>query len=147
MIYLQSLTRSELAQLLLPQAKGETHAEVHAKQIFQWAYQRGVIEWDEMTDLSKSLRAWLKENVQIYRPREKTARQSVDGTYKVLWELDDGKTIESVVIPVALDPDWIEKKSFSGVPTGRSLDSKEWSRLTVCISSQVGCAMGCRFCL
>ncbi len=78
MIYFQSLTQEDLAQLLLPISRvttrsGEMNEELEkkslkraryrAKQIFHWVYQRYVLEWDQMSDLSKDLRVWLKENV------------------------------------------------------------------------------------
>ncbi|CAM6054828.1 unnamed protein product [Sphagnum tenellum] len=142
MIYFQSLTREELAQLIKPLSRPkrtaglspleiekqlEKQASFRAKQVFQWVYQRFVTDWDEMTDQSKELRAWLKENVQIYRLKEAKSYQALDGTHKFLWSLGDGKTIES--------------------KSSATLTSDEWSRLTACISSQVGCAMACKFCL
>jgi 23S rRNA (adenine2503-C2)-methyltransferase len=117
-----------------------------------------------MTDLSKELRDWLKANITIYRLTEKFSQQALDGTHKFLWSLHDQKTIESVIIPAALQ----EKDNFDqeGNPpegsqfAGRALlqnsqnleeenllETQTWSRLTACISSQVGCAMACKFCL
>ncbi len=206
MIYLQSLTQSELADLLIPlsrvkvrsetplspeeyaaavEKKSLAQARYRAKQIFHWVYQRFVCEWDEMSDLSKDLRAWLKENVEVFRLKEKVERQALDGTHKFLWSLADGRTIESVIIPAALreknateafeeeevedDGAWVAGQSveevsalpvrdvtnpvtltasqFAGSETEARLAGGEWKRLTVCISSQVGCAMACKFCL
>ncbi len=178
MVYFQSLTKSELAEMIKPlsrkvprsvaaqlealseserapieaelEKKAEKQARYRAQQIFRWVYQRFVTEWDEMSDLSKELRAWLKENVQIYRLTERHSRQALDGTHKFLWDLQDGKTIESVIIPAALaekEEDAFEAKPTAGRPSEEKLDSVHWKRLTACISSQVGCAMGCRFCL
>jgi 23S rRNA (adenine2503-C2)-methyltransferase len=162
MIFFQSLTQVELAELLVPLSQAK-HRDPHktaryrAQQIFHWVYQRYVFDWDQMTDLSLILRTWLKENVEIYRLKEKYNKQALDGTHKFLWELHDGKTIESVIIPSALqekdseefDEVLAEKegKRFAGRPSDVALDSGKWSRLTVCISSQVGCAMACKFCL
>lgn len=123
MIYLQSLTQTELAQLLEPLGgSSRLTPQVRAKQIFQWVYKRLITDWNQMTDLSQQLREWLKANVVIYRLKEHRIQEAQDGTHKFLWELEDHKTIESVIIPAE-------------------------SRLTACISSQVGCAMACRFCL
>jgi 23S rRNA (adenine2503-C2)-methyltransferase len=187
MIYFQSLTQSDLVQLLLPisetllleknrrahgdpeqeallRKKAGNQAKYRAKQIFQWVYQRYVTDWEQMTDLSKELRGWLKENIEIYRLKEKHSQQALDGTHKFLWSLVDGKTIESVIIPAALqeregeeaEKRLAEKPSrgapdsiWAGTPLPESedLSSERWSRLTACISSQVGCAMACKFCL
>src|SRR4051812_9268937 len=90
MIFFQSLTQSDLAELLLPLSKrpekAAAQARYRAKQIFHWVYQRHVLEWDEMSDLSKDLRVWLKENIQIYRLTERMNRQALDGTHKFLWD-------------------------------------------------------------
>jgi 23S rRNA (adenine2503-C2)-methyltransferase len=191
MMYFQSLTQPELAELLLPlsrakhlrrgedfatlspelaaeiDVKARKTARYRAQQIFHWVYQRFVFDWDQMSDLSKDLRAWLKENVEIFRLKDKYNKQALDGTHKFLWQLSDGKTIESVIIPAALQekdadefagdsadtedgsvrPSMPEGKRFAGRPSDAALDSGKWSRLTVCISSQVGCAMACKFCL
>ena len=151
-MYFQSLTRSELAVLLLPLGRKKLRRELsseeaelklakqacyRAQQVFHWVYQRHVMNWELMTDLSKDLRSWLAENVTIYQPHELQSQQASDGTLKFLWQLQDGKTVESVIIPAALqepDPD-----SEAQEPVKQ--------RLTLCISSQVGCAMKCKFCL
>ncbi len=154
-------------------------ASYRAQQIFHWVYQRYVTEWDQMTDLSKDLRVWLNENVQIFRLTERHSQQALDGTHKFLWTLHDQKTIESVIIPAALqekadidadasvdgadassemDEDAEIEKGvrFAGRQTdaplrntaeAQSSDKSPWKRLTACISSQVGCAMACKFCL
>lgn len=177
MIYFQSLTQAELAELLLPLSappkmrrqpdgslapvlseaehaeKARKQAAYRAKQIFHWVYQRFIDDWDQMTDLSKEVRAWLKTNVEICRLSARQSRQALDGTHKFLWDLPDAKTIESVIIPAALqekddvseDADTV--KPCAGRETRESVDSEKWARLTACISSQVGCAMSCKFCL
>jgi 23S rRNA (adenine2503-C2)-methyltransferase len=105
-------------------------ARYHSRQIFKWVYQRKAPAVDQMTDLSKQLRARLQDSFLVTPPLQKVQEQvSSDGTRKYLFELRDGNTIESVLIPGAKDP------------------TEEPSRLTICISSQVGCAMGCKFCL
>jgi len=150
-IAFQSLSRAALAELLRPleadtkfssalgsedlEKKRALRAEYRAKMIFRWVYQRFVTDWDQMSDLSKDLRAWLKDHVVFYSPREKTIQRSRDGTWKVLWTMEDGKSIESVVIP------------SDSSSEGEEADEPASTRMTACISSQVGCAMGCQFCL
>lgn len=173
MIYFQSLTKAELAEMLLPLArvrgryatleerdeKAKKQARYRAQQILHWVYQRHVTDWDQMSDLSKDLRDWLKGNLEVYRLKERLSSQAMDGTHKFLWDLTDHKTIESVIIPAALQekdevpgetPDEVEEPAaeqrFAGRKTDAALTSP-WKRLTACISSQVGCAMACKFCL
>ncbi len=170
MIYFQSLTQAELAELLMPLSqerpsprlteeervrKSEKRARYRAKQIIKWVYQRFSTVLDKMSYLSKDLRAWLKEHVVVYRLEERLSRQALDGTHKFLWDLEDQKTIESVIIPAALQEkgrEAFEEKAekgiaFAGQQTDEDVTSEKWARLTACISSQVGCAMSCKFCL
>lgn len=93
-----------------------------AKQIFKWLYQRGATTFDDMTDLSKDFRRELLLKSRITSLVPDTIEISKDGTKKYLFVLEDGSSIESVLIP-------------------------EEDRATLCVSTQVGCAMGCRFCL
>ena len=92
-----------------------------AVQLIKWMHQRGVLEIDQMTDLSKNLREWLKGNTEIRLPKIVVDQASADGTHKWLLQLDDGNCIETVYIP-------------------------EQSRGTLCVSSQVGCILNCSFC-
>ncbi len=177
MIYFQSLTQSELAELLLPLSrvrrpgdltdemiddKCRRQARYRAKQLFHWVYQKHETDWDQMSDLSKDLREWLKTNVEICRLKEHTKQDSLDGTLKFLWNLGDSKTIESVIIPAALqEKDEVDSNQdetdaatssitpslYAGKRVEGGLQGAQWSRLTACISSQVGCAMACKFCL
>jgi len=93
-----------------------------AKQIYKWIWQRGASDFDEMSNISKPLRQKLKETAFISFLETDTVLRSVDGTVKYVWKLGDGRTIESVLIP-------------------------DGDRLTLCMSTQVGCAMACTFCL
>jgi 23S rRNA (adenine2503-C2)-methyltransferase len=93
----------------------------HAKQIRQWLFQKRVISFAEMTNLSRGLRDELEEHFSISRLRVVRRAESRDGTVKFLFGLVDGASIESVLIPEA-------------------------RRLTLCISTQVGCGFGCAFC-
>jgi len=92
-----------------------------ARQVLQWIHQRNASRFDEMTDLSKKLRAQLSEVASIELPSVLSERTSVDGTVKWLFESGAGQAVETVFIP-------------------------EPGRGTLCISSQVGCAMDCSFC-
>lgn len=98
-------------------------------QIFQWLYQKGAGSFGEMTNLSKDLRTRLEEVASINRIIPVTQRESADGTIKFLFRLQDEEEykIESVLIP-------------DFFPDGTV------NRLTVCVSSQVGCVYGCSFC-
>ena len=101
-----------------------------ADQLFQWLYQKGVSDFDEMTNLSKDLRSKLKEVATINRITPSDQQKSKDGTIKFLFKLNDEDKeykVEAVLIPDFYD-DGVAK------------------RLTVCVSSQVGCVFGCSFC-
>jgi 23S rRNA (adenine2503-C2)-methyltransferase len=93
-----------------------------ARQIFGWIYQRGVTDIEEMTDLPRELRASLAAELTLDTPAIAHRDVSVDGTEKFLLRLADGATIESVFIP-------------------------DTPAMTFCVSTQVGCAMACAFCL
>ena len=92
-----------------------------ANQIFEWLWQKGIKDFDEMTNLSKDLREHLKENFVINHIRVDEMQRSEDGTIKNAVRLYDGKVVESVLIPTD-------------------------KRITACISSQVGCSLDCNFC-
>ena len=93
----------------------------HARQLMRWIHQRYVTDFEEMTDLSKSLRRRLAESAVVAAPTVVSRRDSADGTVKWLFESGSGQAVEAVFIP---EPD----------------------RGTLCISSQVGCALDCAFC-
>ena len=93
-----------------------------AKQLMQWVHQRGVTDFAEMTDMSKKLREFLQQHCCIEFPRVLTQQKSADGTRKWLLGVDDDdNAIECVLIP-------------------------EKSRMTLCVSSQLGCTLNCSFC-
>ncbi len=92
-----------------------------AKQVFRWVHQRGVADFDAMTDLAKSLREKLKEIAEVRPPEILSEHRSADGTVKWLFDVGIGNGIEAVFIP-------------------------EDDRGTLCVSSQVGCALDCGFC-
>jgi 23S rRNA (adenine2503-C2)-methyltransferase len=111
----------------MPQGELETlFAELgekpfHARQLMKWLYQRGTTDFEAMTDLSKSLRQKLKDAAVIELPQVLSQHDSKDGTIKWLFESGFGQAVEAVFIP-------------------------EPGRGTLCISSQVGCALDCAFC-
>ena len=92
-----------------------------ARQIWQWLFRKGAVTFAEMTNLSGSLRARLAEDFTISRLAVLRQAVSEDGTKKFLFGLADGQSIETVLIP-------------------------ETKRLTLCVSTQVGCGFGCAFC-
>ncbi|MBW2093024.1 MAG: radical SAM protein, partial [Deltaproteobacteria bacterium] len=92
-----------------------------ARQIRKWLFNAGVNDFEAMTDLSKDLRARISQRARISRTKCLKMEESEDGARKFLWQLEDGARIESVLVP-------------------------ERDHLTLCISTQVGCAMGCSFC-
>jgi 23S rRNA (adenine2503-C2)-methyltransferase len=108
-------------------ARGEP--AFRAKQILDWLYKKRARSWDEMTNLPKSLRAWLDETFDVMPASLVLNRQSEDVTDKLLLELRDRSLIETVIIRAPQE--------------GVGVDH---SRKTICISTQVGCAMGCVFC-
>jgi 23S rRNA (adenine2503-C2)-methyltransferase len=94
----------------------------HGRQVFHWVYRRGVTDFAEMTDLGRELRTKLAEAFCVSTPVLESQRTSVDGTTKFLLRLQDDRHIEAVYIP-------------------------DTPAQTFCISTQVGCAMNCAFCL
>ncbi len=113
------------------------------KQIFAWIYQHGVTDPDAMTNLPKALRAKLKEEGLRAPMRVEVCRPSRDGTRKMLVRMDDDKDVETVLIPqLERDPDVDEADRGEDLAVGM----RPGNVVTQCISSQVGCAMGCVFC-
>ncbi len=98
------------------------HRRFHARQIYRWIWKRGVTDFAAMTNLSRELRAALAERATITTPAVVRHDVSEDGTQKLVLRLGDGRQIESVFIP-------------------------DTPAQTFCVSTQVGCAMGCAFCL
>jgi len=115
---LKNLSPSELGEFLKSFGK-ERYRSI---QILRWLYQKGARSFDEMTNLSKRFRQELSQTSFISTLDPLRVEQASDGTKKFLFELEDRNRIESVLIP-------------------------DKTRLTLCLSTQVGCAFGCRFCL
>jgi 23S rRNA (adenine2503-C2)-methyltransferase len=119
-------TAIDIAELELPELEQAVEAldvpRFHARQLFQWVHKRGVTNFGEMTDLGRDLRVALEQSFTIGTPGVVRRETSTDGTAKFLLRLQDGQLIESVFIP--------------DTPAN-----------TFCLSTQVGCAMRCGFCL
>jgi len=118
MVNLMNLSREELATWFA----GRGHKPFRGGQVYRWLYHRGAENFAAMTDLSAALRQELEETAVWPRMQLAHESRSADGTRKYLFRLPDGETVETVWIP-------------------------EDDRVTLCISTQVGCAMGCGFCL
>jgi len=117
------LNLSELERPALEAAlAGRGHDRFRAPQIFGWLYRRGVTDVDAMTNLPRDLRATLAKDFTLTTPRIVSREKSIDGTEKFVLQLSDLRQIESVFIP--------------DTPAN-----------TFCVSTQVGCAMACAFCL
>jgi len=100
---------------------GMGYKPFHARQVLKWIHKHGVTDFEQMTDLSKRLRAELLAETVIRAPRIIVDQPSADGTRKWVLELDCGNRIESVLIP-------------------------DGERTTLCVSTQAGCALECSFC-
>jgi 23S rRNA (adenine2503-C2)-methyltransferase len=118
---LVGLTRPQLRDALIAAGTPEKQANMRVGQIWQWIYQKGVRDFDAMTNLSKAYRAELAGHFTIAVPELVTRQVSEDGTRKYLVRIAGGHEVETVYIP-------------------------EESRGTLCISSQVGCTLTCSFC-
>jgi len=120
-INLVGLTKAQMCAALEGEGLDARQTKLRSKQIWHWLYNRGVTDFDSMTDIAKAQRPWLAEHFAISRPEVVTAQVSSDGTRKWLLRTDDGNEFEMVFIPDA-------------------------DRGTLCVSSQVGCTLNCRFC-
>lgn len=118
-IDLKDLSPTELESFLA----GFGQARFRVGQLLRWIYQRGVVDFNAMSDLGKELREELSRRAVISDWSPEAVEESRDGTRKYLFRLSDGQTVETVRIPM------------------------EEGRTTLCISTQVGCAMQCAFCL
>ncbi|HHW61048.1 MAG TPA: 23S rRNA (adenine(2503)-C(2))-methyltransferase RlmN [Syntrophomonadaceae bacterium] len=118
---LLGLQMEEMEELM--QSLGEP--SFRGRQVYKWIYQKGINSFYEMSDLPKHLRTKLDEHCVISMPRLLKQRVSHDGTRKYLLELKDKKRIESVIIPQSYEKE---------------------DKYTLCLSTQVGCPVGCAFC-
>jgi len=120
-IDLIGLPRPRILELFEEAGLDARQAKLRSKQVFHWLYHRGVTDFSEMTDISKTMRPWLAQRFVIGRPNIIEAQHSSDGTRKWLLQTDDGHDFEMVFIP-------------------------DETRGTLCVSSQVGCTLNCTFC-
>ncbi|TYC86965.1 23S rRNA (adenine(2503)-C(2))-methyltransferase RlmN [Novosphingobium sp. BW1] len=115
------LPKTRIAELFETAGLDKKAAKLRAKQVYHWLYHRGVTEFEAMTDIAKTMRPWLAERFVVGRPEIVQAQHSGDGTRKWLLRTADNHDYEMVFIPDA-------------------------DRGTLCVSSQVGCTLNCRFC-
>jgi 23S rRNA (adenine2503-C2)-methyltransferase len=120
-IDLVGLSKEEMREALTAAGLDAKGAKLRAKQIWHWVYNRGVTDFALMTDIARTQQPWLTERFVIGRPEIVEAQVSVDGTRKWLLRTPDAQDFEMVFIPDA-------------------------DRGTLCVSSQVGCTLNCRFC-
>jgi len=109
------------AEAIAAVLKAEGEPAFRGRQVEEWVFEHRARRFDEMTNLPRSLREALDTQLSLTPLEASYVARSDDGTVKHLWALDDGERVESVLIPTR-------------------------DRLTLCLSSQVGCALGCRFC-
>ncbi|HEX9954046.1 MAG TPA: 23S rRNA (adenine(2503)-C(2))-methyltransferase RlmN [Allosphingosinicella sp.] len=118
---LVGLSRDAIRDALAQAGLELKQAKLRAKQIWHQIYNRGATTFEAMSDIAKPQRAWLAERFKVGRPKIEVQQVSTDGTRKWLLQTDDGHDFEMVFIPDA-------------------------DRGTLCVSSQVGCTLNCRFC-
>jgi 23S rRNA (adenine2503-C2)-methyltransferase len=122
---IKSLLQNELAAQLIEQKE----PAYRAQQILDWIYRKRVNSFESMTDLPHALRQWLATEFQLGEFETVRVLGSKDTTQKFLFRLSDGNLIESVLIPAS-----------------PALYGERSDRRTICVSTQVGCAYGCKFC-
>jgi len=120
-VELVGLSKDKIRAALEASGLDARQAKLRSKQLWHWIYNRGATGFAAMTDIAKAQRPWLEERFVISRPDVVTAQVSSDGTRKWLLKTQDGNEFEMVFIPDA-------------------------DRGTLCVSSQVGCTLNCRFC-
>lgn len=118
---LVGMTRPQLREALIGAGTPEKQAKMRVGQVWSWMYNKGVYDFESMTNLAKPFRAMLAENFRVTLPEIVTKQVSTDGTRKYLLRIEGGHEVEAVYIP-------------------------EKDRGTLCISSQVGCTLTCSFC-
>ena len=126
-IEIMDLTKEELQKRVKPSFR--------AKQIYQWIYKKYVDSFDEMKNLPKELKEELNNNYYINPLEVINTEESRDGSKKYLFKMRDGNTVESVLLPMKKEE------------TDEDGNLIHHAKYTICISSQVGCKIGCAFCL
>src|SRR6267378_3876369 len=133
---LRSLSASELSELVA--RLGEK--PYRARQLYSWLHRRGAASLGEMTDLPRPFRERLAAETRLATLAIDAVQQSSDGTRKYRLRTQDGKLIESVYMPDEAGPQSFDPEADEEEPATRV-------RRTLCVSTQVGCAMGCGFCM
>lgn len=116
---IRKLSLQQLQDLFVQQGE----KAFRAAQVYDWLWAKSATSFDQMTNLSHTMRAWLAEHYVIHPLTQHTRQQSNDGTIKSAFKLHDAHLIEGVLIP-----------------------APEQQRMTACVSSQVGCSLTCKFC-
>src|SRR5437762_2070684 len=112
--------------------------EYRARQLFEALYPQRLSELDSISTLPKQFRAVLRqEGLEIRHPYIEKSFQSSDGTIRYLIGMADGETVETV---------WMPEGDGGEAGDGTEAGDSEWNRATICVSSQVGCAVNCQFC-
>lgn len=109
-------------QALLDLCRHAGVKDIHAEALKAYIFRRGISDWHAMPEIPQQLRRYLDQHARLLEPKIIANQQAEDGTRKILLQMPDGKEVESVLIPAS-------------------------NRLTQCVSTQVGCAIGCKFCL
>ncbi len=117
-LYLTGLNHQAMIKLCIDAGVKPIHAETLTAYVFR----KGIVDWHAMPELPQPLKTYLDKHIQTFTPEMIAQQNAEDGTQKLLLRMPDGKDVESVLIPAK-------------------------GRLTQCISTQVGCAIGCKFCL
>jgi 23S rRNA (adenine2503-C2)-methyltransferase len=113
-----------------------------ARQLFRWIHHKGAASLDDMTDLPRAFRERLARETRLTTLAVDTVQRSSDGTRKYRLRTEDGKFIEAVYMPEEPGPDAFDPEADEEDEPGRKR-----VRRTLCVSTQVGCAMGCGFCM
>src|SRR5258708_33416228 len=141
--YLLGLDLQELARMVEEEADGPSY---RARQLFHGLYDETVSSADEISTLPKDFRAALIEKgLAVGLPSIQKNFLSSDGTVRYLVQLADGETVETVWMPDGDDGEAGDGSEAGTEVVGRS--ARAWDRATICVSSQVGCAVNCQFCL
>lgn len=123
------LITAQTEEQLLAFLTSHGHTKFRVQQVMDWIWRKRVTSFDAMTNLSPALRSLLTEHFRFYSPEIVEITGAADTTRKFLTRMEDGSLVESVIIPAAMAQD--------GAKSGR---------ITLCVSSQAGCAFGCKFC-
>ena len=124
-----SLNKPLLLDIPFEQWAWDEVPKYRKEQVRKWVFEKGFLDWEKMSNLPKPLKSDLSEQVDLSPMEPVKVQGSSDTTQKILWKLRDGQFIESVLI-----------RATEGTKGVRA------SRLTLCVSTQVGCALGCKFC-